>query len=87
MRHDRSDLPRGLHGGGGVAKVLRDERADTLSAATSNSSSFLYNDAEPFNNTYYVAYCSRAQSSSPPATRSQLMHIHSPSFTRSFDLG
>jgi hypothetical protein len=79
MRPDGSDLPRG----GGVAKALRDKHAATLSVAMSNSSSFLYNDAEPFNDTYYVAYSAPALSSSLPGTcqSSRLVHIHPPSPT------
>ena len=64
-RSDGSDLPRGLYGGGGVAKVLRDERVANQSPSSSKTSSFLYDDGEIIDDPYYVAYSSPALSSQP----------------------
>jgi hypothetical protein len=56
MRPNGSNLPRGLYGGGGVAKVLRDERSAYQSPSTCKSSSFQNDDTNPIETSYYVAY-------------------------------
>ena len=75
MRPDGSDLPCGMYGGGGIAKVLHDEHVAALSAAASNSASFQYNNLDPVEDTYYMAYSSLAQFSSLSTMHSQLTDI------------
>ena len=64
MHSDSSDLPCGLYGGGGVAKVLRDECVANQ-PSSSKALSFLYDDVEIIDDPYYVACSSLAHFSQP----------------------
>jgi len=63
IRPDGSELPRSSYGGGGVAKVLRDEH----SASKSKSSTYHYDGTGPIKDTYYLA---RLTDQSPSSSKS-----------------